>query len=113
MGKEEVRDAALKNDNANGIILRGQPAREPVELAEQGRIHQVDRVVVDRHTGDSTLDADVKGRQVRRTYEKFQPLPPWVNQRAVRRACSGVWPYIRWCAAANRPRWVNPQRCAM
>src|SRR5580693_7739879 len=68
MCEEEDWDRALKNDNANGITLRGQPARELVELAEQDRIHQVDRVVVNRHTGDSRLDADVKGRQIRRTY---------------------------------------------
>jgi hypothetical protein len=27
--------------------------------------------VVDRHKGDPTLDANIKGRQLRKTYEKF------------------------------------------
>src|SRR3977135_794090 len=61
MCEEAVRDGALKNDNANGIALLGQPAHELVELAEQGGIHQVDGIVVDRHSGDSMLDANVKG----------------------------------------------------
>src|SRR6476660_125657 len=37
----------------------------------------------------------------------------WSDQRAERRACNGVSPYTVLCASANRPRWVNPQRCAI
>jgi acyl-coenzyme A thioesterase PaaI-like protein len=37
----------------------------------------------------------------------------WRYQRAARRVWSGVSPYMVLWAVANRPRWVNPQRCAM
>ena len=68
MRKEEVRDSALKNDNTDAVALRGQPAHELVELGEQGRIHQVDRIVVYRHPGDSTLDANVEGPKIRNAH---------------------------------------------
>jgi hypothetical protein len=66
MCEEEVPDGALKNDNANAVALRSQPARELVELAEHGRVHQVDRSVVDRHARDSALDANVEGVKIRK-----------------------------------------------
>jgi hypothetical protein len=79
MGEEEVRDGALKNDNANGIALRGQPARELVELTEHGGIHQVNRTVVDRHPRDSMLDANVQGVKIRKAHENCFPRGVYVS----------------------------------
>jgi hypothetical protein len=61
------------------VALRGQPGRELVELAEQGRVHQVDRTVVDRHTRDSALDANVQGVKIRKAHENCFPRGVYVS----------------------------------
>ena len=66
--KEEARNAALKYDDADTVALLGQPAHKLVELFEQALIYQVDWSVVDRHRGDSTLNANVKGLKIRKAH---------------------------------------------
>jgi hypothetical protein len=53
-----------------------------------GRIHQVDWIVVDSHPGDSTLDAHVKGLKIAKVHssEASYPVgavPPTARQSAL------------------------------
>ena len=51
----------LEEDNADAVTMSGQRALEIIELADQGHIDQADWILIDRHAGDSTLDAQIAG----------------------------------------------------
>ncbi|MDT5132952.1 MAG: hypothetical protein QOE41_2263 [Mycobacterium sp.] len=76
----------MNYDHADCVALRRQRAHELVKLAQQRRVDQVDRIVVDCHTGDPTVNLNVEALKIRKTHGKFDTgTLSWPALRFLRR----------------------------